>query len=410
MIDNKDFLQKQSKVFCIYPWVHLYVSPPGISYPCCISDPTLSVGNTNKNSIGEIVNSPEMKHIRKSMLNETPVPHCEICYKHEKFQPASNRTDGNNLFEKYIDEMVRATAADGELSDFKMRYFDIRFNNLCNFKCRTCGPDFSSQWAAETRFTHPRKSIIMRADAERPGLLEEVLSHVQSLDVLYFAGGEPLITEEHYIMLEEFIKRGKTDVVLRYNTNLSNLYYKDKDLLALWKNFSSIRVAASVDHYGERAEYIRHGTDWGKVESNLKMLKQLPNIKYGLNTVVSMFNYPSLDEFFQYCIDQGLTTPDLDSRHTVYNMAGPVYYAAHMLPESIKQLTRPRIESLVASVKTKGFDASFSDALAGSIDWAESENTWDIQRADFKKHIIEQDAARGENFATTFPELAFMLD
>jgi hypothetical protein len=30
-----------------------------------------------------------------------------------------------------------------------MRYFDIRFSNICNFKCRTCGSGFSTQWEQE---------------------------------------------------------------------------------------------------------------------------------------------------------------------------------------------------------------------------------------------------------------------
>ena len=30
-----------------------------------------------------------------------------------------------------------------------MRYMDIRFSNIRNMKCRTCGPELSSQWATE---------------------------------------------------------------------------------------------------------------------------------------------------------------------------------------------------------------------------------------------------------------------
>ena len=36
----------------------------------------------------------------------------------------------------------------GRIIKFRMRYFDIRFSNICNFKCRTCGSAFSSQWEA----------------------------------------------------------------------------------------------------------------------------------------------------------------------------------------------------------------------------------------------------------------------
>ena len=49
----------------------------------------------------------------------------------------------------YVDYITETTKEDGELSDFKMKYMDIRFSNLCNMKCRSCGPSCSSQWAQE---------------------------------------------------------------------------------------------------------------------------------------------------------------------------------------------------------------------------------------------------------------------
>jgi hypothetical protein len=39
---------------------------------------------------------------------------------------------------------------------------------------------------------------------------------------------------------------------------------------------NGVDIYASIDHYGERAEYIRHGTDWGLVESNFLQAKKTP--------------------------------------------------------------------------------------------------------------------------------------
>ena len=77
-----------------------------------------------------------------------------------------------------------------------------------------------------------------------------------------------LITPEHYVILEEMIRKGRTDTILRYNTNAS-ISYKQYDIFDLWKHFDRIELSCSID-YGERAEVMRHGTDWARVEEKLK--------------------------------------------------------------------------------------------------------------------------------------------
>ena len=40
-------------------------------------------------------------------------------------------------------------------------------------------------------------------------MLNEVLEQVEHIDLAYFAGGEPLITPEHYVILEEMTLTGQ---------------------------------------------------------------------------------------------------------------------------------------------------------------------------------------------------------
>ena len=35
LTDREEFLLKESKTFCIYPWIHLHAYPTGEAYPCC---------------------------------------------------------------------------------------------------------------------------------------------------------------------------------------------------------------------------------------------------------------------------------------------------------------------------------------------------------------------------------------
>ena len=115
------------------------------------------------------------------------------------------------------------------------------------------------------------------------------------------------ITDEHYVMLEEMIRLGRTDIVLRYNTNASNIKYKKHDILDLWKHFKKIELSCSVDHYGERAEYLRKGTEWGRIESNLLTFRELDYVVFQINTVFSLFNYLTIGSFYDYLMNYQLS-------------------------------------------------------------------------------------------------------
>ena len=55
--------------------------------------------------------------------------------------------------------------------------------------------------------------------------------HLKDIEDFYFAGGESLITDKHYDILDHLIAENKTNALLQYNTNLSNLNYKKKSII-----------------------------------------------------------------------------------------------------------------------------------------------------------------------------------
>ena len=393
------------------PWVHLHTSPLGIAGPCCISESCNTgegMGDSKKQSLMEIVNGTKMKQLRMNMINEVHNSECTKCYDQENINIKSFRQQLNQNYNTYYEEALSNTTADGEVSEFKMKYFDIRFNNICNFKCRSCGSEFSTQWEQEDlKSKVPYARIIPKND--NPKFLNEVVEQIQHMETAYFAGGEPLITEEHYILLEEMIKQNRTDIILRYNTNLSNLKFKDKDLLGLWKHFKHrIQVSASIDHYGERAEYIRHGTDWGRVEENFIQVKKTPYISITMNTVLSVFNVLSMHEFYQYLIDKQLYTPK-DNVYSMYNMSHPVFIASHILPEEYKLKGKESLEKCVKLLTDNNFKANHIEQPKQSIDWLFSKHTWEEHKTQFRSEIQRLDNLRGEDFSKTFPELAGLL-
>ena len=313
------------------PWTHVFLNPDSSAKPCCIGQGDF--GNYNDTpDVDQLINNPQMNKLRLDMLNGVENPACENCYVHERQGIRSLRNVINNDQQEYVQE-VDKTNLDGSITEFKMRYFDFRFSNICNMKCRSCGSWFSSLWEQEDIKTNKLVSPLTKIN-NKPALYKDIEEHIDNFNVLYFAGGEPLITDDHYTVLEDLIRRNKTDVVLRYSTNLSVLKFKDKDLLNLWSKFKkNIEVYASIDHYGERAEYIRHGTDWGVVESNLHIVKKLPNITFRINSVLGIYNYLTFGDFYMYLIKQGLYNPN-DNLYTIWNLSNPDYMNAQCLPKN----------------------------------------------------------------------------
>ena len=410
---DKDFLLNNSKTFCMMPWTHLHIGPTGLAGPCCVSNAIATVdgmGNSRDSSLVELVNSAGMKQLRLDMINEVPNKECQNCYQSELYNSntKSVRQQANRAWGNFFNDTVPSMNPDGSMDEFKMRYFDIRFSNICNFKCRTCGGEFSSQWEQED-LKHKVHYAKIHKKNDNPSFFKDVLNQIENISVAYFAGGEPLITEEHYILLEEMIKQKRTDITLRYNTNLSNLRFKNKDLLGLWKHFKNkIEVYASIDHYGERAEYIRHGTDWATVEENFVAVKKLPYVTLGMHTVLNVFNLLTIDKFYQYLIDNDLFNGNRIS-YTLFNATGPEFISCHLLPEEYKLLGKQSLVNTVDLFTKHNFTYEQIAYPKQSIVWLFSDNTWERNRDSFRKEIIRLDKIRGEDFSKTFPELAGLM-
>ena len=411
---DKQYNLTENKSFCMLPWTHLHITPTGLTAPCCIATTASNpeIDNIRNKSIQDAVNSDKMNNLRKKMLLGELSKECNTCHIHEQKNVHSTRQVLNKELVEFYDESVPYTNSDGSLNDFKMRYFDIRFSNICNFKCRTCGPEYSSQWGIEiNKNQNSNQPIIIHIDNGKGEVLGEVLEQVPNIKLAYFAGGEPLITEEHYVILEEMVRTGAAkDIQLKYNTNASNLKYKDKDLLSIWKHFDKgVIVDASVDHYGARAEYIRHGTNWATIEENIKLLQTLPYVTLRLNTVLSVFNLLTIGDFYEYLIKNNLYTNN-NTGYLIYNMISPEYLACHILPPEYKNLGKNSIISAISLLLRNKFRMSKIVPLKNAYTWTTSYNTWDIHKEEFKREINRIDSLRNEDFRKTFPELAGLLD
>src|SRR6056300_1730811 len=141
LTDVQKFRLMESENFCMIPWTHIHGFPTGEAYPCCLAEMEYPIGNMRENSLEEIWNGPEYVQMREQMLADKPCKECTRCYEQEKNGFFSMRNSQNKHFGHHIDKVDQ-----GIYPDFEVVYWDIRFSNLCNLSCRSCGDIFSSNW------------------------------------------------------------------------------------------------------------------------------------------------------------------------------------------------------------------------------------------------------------------------
>lgn len=391
-------------ILCMMPWIHAHVWPEGKVFPCCMSDSRVSFGNTNLNTIDEIINNDNFKQLRRQMLDGEKPGVCSRCYELET--NASSWTLRKNSIVQFYDKhhkLVESTHADGSIDNFKMRYMDIRFSNLCNMRCRSCGPALSSSWYDDSKALNGDPGHGKFLDvSSNPNFMDELKTHLDYVEEVYFAGGEALITPQHYDVLDYWLATGKTDVRLRYTTNFSVLRFKQRHIFDYWNKFKNVRVAASLDATHERGEYARKGTEWSDIVANRRaMMEACPDIYFEITPTVSIFNIKHLFDFHRTWVEQGL----LDINNIRINiLTWPQEYSATVLDEQERARVSEIYSRYISWLNTHNARADVINSISGIIEYLNSKDDSNLKSV-FKKKTLELDAHRKEDFSTVFPEL-----
>jgi len=401
----------ESKTFCIYPWIHLHAYPTGEAWPCCHAEMSAgSVGNAKTHSLERIWNSDRMKELRSNMLTEKSDRLCVRCYEQEDAGFLSGRKSANGHHGHHISR-VSETQPDGHLDRFEMTYWDVRFSNLCNLSCRSCGHIFSSSWYQDqVKLAGPdwakKNKPLNIAGRDPDDMWNQLLSHIDFVEQIYFAGGEPLMMDEHYRILEELERRGRFDVRLTYNTNFTQTKLKDRTVFDYWKKFKNVSVGASLDAMGPRAEYIRKGTDWAVVEENrIKMMEICPDVDFYISSTLSIMNAWHLPDFHKNWTDRGLIRAQ---DFNVNILQDPPHYRMDIAPMKYKQRLRIKYEEHLEWLRPQDHLNRASQGFASAINFMMNiDNTGLIEKFWKKSHQLDQ--IRDENILIVLPELGALV-
>ncbi len=402
---KNDYLK--NKTFCMLPWTHMHMWPNGDTYPCCLGDSRMPVGSAHKNSMQEIWNDEPMRKLRRNMLAGEKSPECRRCYEQEEHGVQTLRMSSNKEFAHHWDK-VEETEEDGSAGQVNMAYLDIRFSNFCNLRCRSCGPNFSTSWYQDhvKLYGDPGIPQLLKVNDDEDKFFKDLEPMLLEVEKVYFAGGEAIITEEHYRVLDFWIKHNMRDIKLEYTTNFTKMRFKQKSIFEYWNSFDKVNVAASLDASWERGEYLRKNLVWSDIVQNRRdMIKESPHVEFWITPTVSVYTAYNLPDFHKEWIEEGLLKPE---NFRINPLLDPEFMRIQVLARKHKREVEQKYRDHIEYLKQFDCPQVIKD-FEGLISYM-----WESKRTKEVNQLIKQteavDRIRDENWKDVFPEIADLND
>ena len=275
--------------FCKAPFRGMVVDNDGTLMPCCefIRDES----SLPQYKIWEFEQYKADNTLRQKMLDGKVDGGCAYCIKRED-NGINRRAYHSRLFK----EPYKSFKAD----TLDVGHIEVRLGNFCNLKCTMCGPYASSKWSAEAKKHSEKFSEFgigyIKSDhdwinnKENKALLKDILKNCVSAN---FGGGEPFLNP----FIDDFLKEIKNDAELSFNTNGTTL--KDSTL-ELLQNRPNLIVNISIDGIGQHNDYIRNGSRWDDIETNVKKLKD-KNINFLFYYILQHTSLFTFRPVYEYC-------------------------------------------------------------------------------------------------------------
>ena len=288
--------------------------------------------------ITEVRNGKFMNDMRSKMLAGEHVDGCQ-CPAEEAVGIRSMR---QNAFERF-----------GYTTETKLRKLELVFDNVCNIKCRSCGTPNSHLWHDDEIAIYGISFI------EKKYVKNTLYKDIDFTDLEYIEvlGGEPIISPG----TGEFFKIAKEQDILKNLTIQLSTNGMEKPsgyVLTALLECKSLELTISIDGFGKYNDYIRSGSNFDQIVSNLEYYNNLidertGSTKIAVHTTISIYNVNQLDlldnfikeNFTRFCKTQQV-------------LQFPVFMSIKNTSKEYKNLVRPFIHdtSVINYLNSTGED------------------------------------------------------
>lgn len=291
--------------FCKAPFKTAVIDTDGTLLPCCefMSHKSKLAPyklNNNNTWMFEQWWKKGLDPLRESMLKGKIDPGCEHCISKEKNPNIRSLRKLTNLKVAEPYEQIKNNYKKNDKEREYPKYIELRLGNYCNLKCIMCGPYASSSILAEYK-QYKNKYNKFGVDSnykidhwwEQDHNKKIVSDLISNAKEICFGGGEPFMSP----ILIDVLKTIDSNIFITFNTNMTRFTDTIIDML---KKFKKINIESSIDGIGEHNNYLRNGSKWDVICSNIKKLKALNNINLEISYLLqhtSLYTMKNVIEF-----------------------------------------------------------------------------------------------------------------
>jgi MoaA/NifB/PqqE/SkfB family radical SAM enzyme/SAM-dependent methyltransferase len=441
-----------SKTACVVPWSTFIIGPDGrVSFCCDVPEPLEvngRMGSIYRDSLEELWNADKLVAVRAAIARGERPATCHLCWEREAAGGVSRRLLSNTVYRYLggrlaVDEVAREGAESGYRLERRPDWFILQLGNVCNLRCRSCSPLYSTRIAADpvaarwsdgkpaeppagaappadaelpadaalsaggasTPPSRPRRPRLQLAPAGSSAWFEDVdtvadmiASGAEGNAMLSLMGGEPFLIDRTWRLLEALVARGVASrLVVALATNGQQ---RRAELEELAPRFRRFNLSLSIDAHGKLYEYLRYGASWRRLVENLAWFRQVPNLD--LSAVPTLQNGNALD------IVTLLRFLDRQDLRLAYNvLTSPARLRPTNLPPSVRRISAQRLHGYLAA-ECRPENLTVVRGYCEALEEAGDDFDADLFK-EFMTFTDELDADRAESLRSAAPELAALI-
>ncbi len=311
-------MMKDNGSYCPLVFNEIYADSSGEYRLCCHakSTETSKKYKSQTHKPFEYFNSPEMEEKRDKILSGAKLPECATCYKQEEVNP---------MGESFRQRKLRQYSKDLPTYIDKVN-LKLRINgSYCNLSCYMCIPYNSSTRRNEMNKLYPKGWDFFSSSKfeqvkhkEYELIVEDILDNIEKVNIIHITGGEPLQLPNHWKLIDRIPEEHAKNIKLVYDTNLTELKYKNHSVYDIEDKFKSVYWGVSCDHFEKKLSWIRYPIDVEQFEKNLKeMLDSGFNANISCTiSILNVFDLIDINNYYRHKFGANVnfnsivTTPD----------------------------------------------------------------------------------------------------